>query len=100
MKPFAFHPDAAQEARDSAARYEGLRAGFGDDFRAELEAALARIRQNSQLYAAESSSIRVCPLHRFPYAVFYEELADRVWVAAVGHHSRRPGYWARRRPSS
>ena len=99
MKPIDFHADAAQEARDAAARYEGLRAGLGLDFRAELEAALVRIKQNPQLYAAESGSIRVCPLHRFPYSVFYQELADRIWVAAVGHHSRRPGYWRRRRPS-
>lgn len=99
MKPIDFHPNAAQEARDAAARYEGLRAGLGDDFRAELEAALVRVRQNPQLYAAEWGSIRVCPLHRFPYLVFYEELTDRIWVAAVGHHGRRPGYWARRRPN-
>ena len=99
MKRINFHPDAAQEARDAAARYEMLQPGLGSDFRAELRAALTRIRQNPQIYAAESGSIRVCPLHRFPYAVFYEELADRIWVAAVGHHSRRPGYWARRRPT-
>jgi hypothetical protein len=98
VKPIVFHPDAAQEAGDAADYYEGLRAGLGDDFRAELDAALARIRQDPQLYAAESGSVRICPLHRFPYSVYYEELADRIWVAAVGHQSRRPGYWARRRP--
>ncbi len=40
----------------------------------------------------------MAPLHRFPYSVIYEELADHIWVAAVGHHSRQPGYWACRRP--
>jgi hypothetical protein len=48
--------------------------------------------------AAESGATRICPLHRFPYSLFYEDLPDRVWVAAVGHHRRRPSYWARRRP--
>jgi plasmid stabilization system protein ParE len=99
VKPIDFHPDAAQEANDAVDYYDGLRSGLGDDFRAELDAALARIQQNPQLYAVESGSIRVCPLHRFPYSVYYEELADRVWVAAVGHQSRRPGYWARRQPN-
>jgi hypothetical protein len=94
-----FHPDASEEARRAAVHYEAIRAGLGDDFRADLDASLARIRQNPQLYAAESGSIRSCPLHRFPYSIFFEELADRVWVAAVGHHSRRPGYWAHRRPN-
>jgi hypothetical protein len=98
VKRIDFHPAAREEARDAAARYEGLRAGLGRDFRADLRAALARIRKNPQLYSAEAGSIRLCPLHRFPYSVFYEELTDRIWVAAIGHHSRRPGYWARRRP--
>jgi toxin ParE1/3/4 len=99
MKPVEFHPDAAQEARDAAAHYEGIRPGLGASFQADLEAALTRIGANPLMYAAESGTIRICPLHQFPYSVFYEDLVDRVWVAAVGHHRRRPGYWARRRPS-
>jgi toxin ParE1/3/4 len=99
MKPAEFHPDAAEETREAAAHYEKVRAELGADFKAELGAALARIRNNPRLYAAESGTVRVCPLQRFPYSVFYEDLADRIWVAAVGHHRRRPGYWAQRRPS-
>jgi len=99
VKPIEFHPDAAQEANDAVDYYDGLRAGLGDDFRTELEAALARIQQNPQLYAAERGAIRACPLNRFPYSVYYEEMADRIWVAAIAHHSRRPGYWARRKPN-
>jgi toxin ParE1/3/4 len=99
MKPAQFHPDAEDEAREVAAHYENMRAGFGADFQAELDAALTRIRENPLLYAAESGAIRVCALRGFPYSVFYEDQPDRVWIAAVGHHSRRPGYWARRRPS-
>jgi ParE toxin of type II toxin-antitoxin system, parDE len=100
VKPIDFHPDAADEAREAADRYEAIQPGLGSDFRVELDAALARVRSNPQLYAAEVGAIRFAPLHRFPYSVIYEELADRIWVAAIGHHSRRPGYWARRRPNS
>jgi hypothetical protein len=39
MKPVEFHPDAAEEARETAAHYEGIRAGLGADFRAQLDAA-------------------------------------------------------------
>ena len=38
-------------------------------------------------------------LSRFPYIVFYLELDDTIWVAAVAHTSRRPGYWRDRQPS-
>jgi plasmid stabilization system protein ParE len=99
VKSVELHPDAAEEARDATAYYEGLQPGLGDDFRTELQAAFTRIQQNPQLYAAESGSIRVCPLHRFPYSVYYEEFDDRLWVAAIAHQRRRPGYWSRRRPN-
>lgn len=98
MNPIDFHPDAAQEANDAVDYYDGVRDGLGNDFRAELAAALARIQQNPAMYAVESGAIRVCPLRRFPYSVYYQERTDRIWVAAVGHQSRRPGYWSRRRP--
>jgi hypothetical protein len=97
MKPVAFHPAAAYEVAEAAAHYEDIRAGLGADFQAELIRALIRIRENPLLYAAETSAIRVCPVHRFPFAVFYEDLPEQIWVAAVGHHRRRPGYWAHRR---
>ena len=97
MKPIQFHRDAADEVWDAAGRYEQVKPGLGDDFRSELRDALTRIQHNPRLYAAETGAIRICPLHRFPYSIFYEELADRLWIAAVGHHSRRPGYWAHRR---
>jgi hypothetical protein len=99
VKRLVFHPEAAHEARDGVDYYGALRAGLGIDFRNELDAALTRIRQNPLLYAAESGAIRVCPLHRFPFSVYYEELSDRICVAAVAHQSRRPGYWAHRRPN-
>lgn len=99
MKPVEFHPDAAVEANEAVDYYDGLRSGLGEDFRAELQAALTRIRRNPQLYAIESRSIRLCLLHRFPYSIYFEELVDRIWIAAVAHQSRRPGYWSRRKPN-
>jgi plasmid stabilization system protein ParE len=98
MKPVEFHPGAADDAHEAAAWYEDVRPGLGAEFHDDLEAALQRIRDNPLLYAAESGAIRICRLHRFPYSIFYEVLGDKTWVAAVGHHRRRPGYWSRRRP--
>ncbi|MGL6096133.1 MAG: type II toxin-antitoxin system RelE/ParE family toxin, partial [Fimbriiglobus sp.] len=79
-------------------RYEAIRPGLGIAFRAEVTATLDRVEENPKLYAAESGSLRIAPLRRFPYAVVYEELSERIWVAAVSHYRRRPGYWSGRRP--
>ena len=99
MTLIEFHPDAAQEANDAVDYYDRLRAGLGDDFRAALDAALSRMQQNPKMYGVELGTIRLIPLHRFPYSVYFEEFADRIWVAAVSHQSRRPGYWSSRRPN-
>ena len=70
------------------------------EFRLEFEAALGRLLANPQLYSIEVDEGRACPLHRFPYTVFYADLADRIWVAAVANQRRRPGYWMGRQPEN
>jgi toxin ParE1/3/4 len=99
MKPVVFHPAAEDELEEAAARYEALKAGLGQEFRVEFEAALARIVQFPQSYGIELAEFRACPLRRFPYTIFYIDLEDKIWLGAVAHQSRRPGYWARRRPT-
>ena len=32
----------------------------------------------------------------FPYAVIYVEKPDSVWIVAVMHTKRQPGYWRER----
>ncbi|NJL19041.1 MAG: hypothetical protein HC901_01670 [Bdellovibrionaceae bacterium] len=41
------------------------------------------------------------PAHRhfsrwFPYGLIYLEESDRLWIVAVMHLQRRPGYWKSR----
>lgn len=99
MKPVIFHSDAAQEARDARSYYEALRVGLGGDFQTEVNAAMARIQKNPKLYEVVRRRVPGCRLHRFPYSLYYEEMDDQIWIAAVGHHSRRRKYWSGRRPS-
>jgi plasmid stabilization system protein ParE len=96
VKPIDFHPDAAQEARDAAAWYDERREGLSADFRRALMKALVRIQLNPSVYAADENLLRTCRLRRFPYSLIFEELDDRIWIAAVAHQSRRPGYWSGR----
>jgi toxin ParE1/3/4 len=97
VKPVVFHPAAQVEVKDAAAHYEAQRQGLGQDFRIEVEAALGRITQSPQIYGVELGEFRACPLRRFPYTLFYIDLEDRIWLGAVAHQSRRPGYWAPRK---
>lgn len=40
-----------------------------------------------------SGALRRFLLRRFPYYLLYRVEEDWILVLAVGHHSRRPGYW-------
>ena len=37
--------------------------------------------------------VRRLVLDRFPFALIYEVEGDALWILAVAHHRRRPGYW-------
>jgi toxin ParE1/3/4 len=36
-------------------------------------------------------------LARFPYTIHYAEIDDMIWIAAVAHQKRWPGYWSKRK---
>jgi len=42
-------------------------------------------------------SIRRCLVHRFPYGIIYAIENDTIYIAAVMHLRREPGYWERHR---
>lgn len=46
----------------------------------------------------QGRDVRKCRVKRFPYTVYFVELDDLIWIAAVAHDSRRPDYWAAREP--
>lgn len=96
MKSFQIHLAAAEEVREAIAYFFEIDPDLAAKFQVQLAATLERIRGNPEMYAAEDGETRIAPLHRFQYAVIYESLADSIWIAAVAHHSRRPGYWKNR----
>jgi toxin ParE1/3/4 len=99
VKPFVIPAEAEEELRYTVEWYEGQRDGLGGEFRREFEAAVQRVKDNPELYAPEDEAgVRLCPLHRFPFALAYLDEPDRVWVVAVADQRRRPRYWAGRLP--
>jgi toxin ParE1/3/4 len=99
MKPVVFHHDAEGEIDDAMANYESRRSGFGLVFLAEVQRVTQLIRQHPQRWAVYKNTVfRKCSLKRFPFAIYYLELDQCVWIAAVAHQKRKPGYWSQRRP--
>jgi plasmid stabilization system protein ParE len=99
VKPVVVHAEADAEVKIAITYYEGRRKGLGREFREELERAFERIRRLPQAFAAiDAHGTRKHRLHRFPYTIYYVELDQTTWIAAVAHQKRRPGYWSGRSP--
>jgi len=84
------------EIDDAHDWYEQRRAGLGSDFLDNVQDTLAQIVANPARFGFAEADIREAPLTRFPYAVYYRVLPDRIRVLAVYHTSRNPSGWRSR----
>ena len=99
MKPVVFDTEAAIEFDEAVEYYEAQTEGAGVRLRIEVRRALDRAAANPQHYQKIGrTSYRKCQVPPFRYMIFFLERPGYIWVAAVAHASRRPGYWRGRRP--
>ena len=94
----AFHPAARDELLEAAARYEEQADGLGERFADEVERAVRFVDEHPGLGTplGEKGTLRRWTLRRFPYYVIYRAEADALYILAVAHQRRRPGYWRNR----
>jgi len=88
-----FSPEARQEFEEAEEYYERKVPGLGERFRAEVRAAVPRIRAWPLSCPCERGDIRRLTLSRFPYKILYAVEADHIYVIAVAHNHRQPNYW-------
>ncbi len=88
-----FSTVAEDEMEDATLYYEQAMPGLGEQFRAEVERAARQLGQMPLLWPEIWPHVRRCLLSRFPYALIYAVEADYVFVIAVAHQHRKPGYW-------
>jgi toxin ParE1/3/4 len=93
---YEFHPEAEFEIIEAAAHYESEVPGLGERFGEEVERVIELLLENPKLGAAVEGEIRHFVLRRFPFSVVYAEVGDILYILAVAHGSRRPGYWSER----
>jgi toxin ParE1/3/4 len=93
------HPEARAELRSAVLWYDERRPGLGDEFVAEVSAALNRIGGAPESYPAWPHTrtagplIRKATIQRFPYVIAFEKHGHHVLVLAIAHAKRRPLYW-------
>jgi plasmid stabilization system protein ParE len=72
--------------------------GLGEEFLTSVEARLESICRQPSTYPTVHEGYRRALIRRFPYAIFFEDVAQALTVYAVFHTSRDPAKWRQRLP--
>jgi plasmid stabilization system protein ParE len=91
-----YHPLADQELSAAARFYHRQAQGLGSDFLDEVERTEALLVAFPHTGRPLRGAIRRLGVRRFPFDLIYEVHSDELWILAVAHQRRKPGYWADR----
>ena len=95
-KPVRFHPEADQEYLSSLAWYKERSLDAALDFESEFQRAVSAVAESPERWPIYFSGCRRYVLHQFPFSIVYRNLDEAVFVLAVAHGHRSPGYWRKR----
>src|SRR5262245_19774476 len=93
-----FHEAADAELTEAVAYYDGKASGLGDRFLAEVKDATRLIERYPEIAPVIDLGVRAKTLTKFPYTLMYIVEPEELFILAVAHQSKRPGYWADRIP--
>ena len=96
MKETIFHPEARAEMREAVEFYEARLDGLGFRFLSAVEQTAGRISAHPEAGAPLGGEFRKRIVSGFPYNIIYRVWEDYIYLVAVAHQHRRPGYWRER----
>lgn len=97
MTEVIFLDPASHEMREAAQWYNKHEAGVGEEFLAEVDRAIDRLLFDPSARPTAGRDVHRQPVDRFPFDLLYRIQTEHIEIVAVAHHSRKPGYWQRRR---
>ena len=96
MRSVEFHPEAQDEFISAAQFYERETEGLGLDFVTTVQHAYERLPEFPASGAPFGRRLRRLLVPKFPYGLLYRVEPERIYIIAVMHLNRRPGYWRSR----
>jgi toxin ParE1/3/4 len=96
VRPIAYHCEADVELVTAAKNYKCQGERLGHQFLHAVHLTLARIRDDPERFPFHDRPTRACRVIGFRFRIVYEVLPDAIYVIAVAHTSREPGYWRNR----
>lgn len=93
---FLLHPEADEEFAEAVRYYSQISPDLGLRFYEDIERLLRNIGADPKRFHKFDPPARRHFSRDFPYAVIFLEKIDHIWIVAVMHMKRRPGYWRQR----
>jgi toxin ParE1/3/4 len=87
--------EAKAEARHAFAWYLASDTTVALAFEEELSKAIEIIRDEAHTFPAFEGETRRHLLPTFPYGILFDVVGDVVFIIAIAHLKREPGYWKR-----
>ena len=99
MKPLQISEPASLELAEAVRWYDERRSGWGGRLFDAVVSTFGLIESYPQTGSPRRGRVpaRQLKVRGFPYVVAYRIRPNDVYVVAVAHTSRRPGYWKERR---
>jgi toxin ParE1/3/4 len=92
------HAEARLELIAARDYYDERREGYGPLFIDAVERELKLLLEFPRIGKPLILGARRRTLRDWPYAIIYQPILGGIYVVAIAHHRRRPGYWRRRVP--
>jgi len=92
----AIHPEADEEFAQAVRYYAEIAPDLGARFYREMERLIHAVCAHPERFYQFDPPARRHFSAAFPYAIIYLEQPDLVWIVAVMHMRRCPGYWRKR----
>jgi plasmid stabilization system protein ParE len=98
VRPFQFSKPASEELAAAVRWYESRRSGLGGEFYDAVAREIERIQHFPEIGTPRGGRFphRRKRVARFPYTIAYRVREHDIYVVAIAHMSRRPGYWHNR----
>jgi plasmid stabilization system protein ParE len=96
VRSVEFHPEAQREFVSAARFYERQTVGLGIDFITTVQNTYERLVESPASGPPFGPRLRRVLVPKFPYGLLYRVEPERIYVIAVMHLHRRPGYWRSR----
>ncbi|MFL6235680.1 MAG: type II toxin-antitoxin system RelE/ParE family toxin [Thermoanaerobaculia bacterium] len=93
MKVPELHPNATKELIESAQYLNEATPGLGDRFLDDFFKVLKRIGKYPESGFRISGGVRGAKISVFRYDVIYRLEQSRIYIIAIAHQRRKPGYW-------